>query len=114
MHVAASLFVALLAGALSACATSPVAPVEPGQVMRKLGFLRNGETTRREVLDRMGTTLASYEKDAMLTYLLYGDELGGFSVGAPPARGTLRGEYSLVLVFDAQDVLRKHSLVFKK
>jgi len=110
----ATILVLLAAGLASACSTSPVAPVDPAQVMQKFGFLRDGATTRQEVVDRMGAPHATYEKNSMVTYVVFGNELGNFNVGIPPSRGSSRGEYTLVLVFDARDVLNKHSLVFKK
>lgn len=87
-------------------------PVDASVVMQKFGMLRNGETTKQEILDRMGHPASTFEQDHALTYRVFENGIGKIDVGVtrPPSRA----EYSLVLIFDDRNVLNRHSLVFKK
>jgi hypothetical protein len=84
-----------------------------------LAFLRDGQTTREEVLMRLGTPNAHFEGDRILTYAFW-----KFSAGAWIRRGrtwatlneALRPGYhpptdDLVLVFGPDGILLRHSLV---
>jgi hypothetical protein len=99
---------------LAACAAAPVGPVDPARVAQGFGFLRSGHTTKQEVLERMGPPGATYERDRVLTYAVFENQLGRFDVGSTPRSAAPRGEYTLVLVFDERGILGKHSMVFKK
>lgn len=100
---------------LSGCSTNTVAIVEPANAGERLGFLRDGETTRQEVLDRMGAPYGVNEADRALTYRVFENDLGKFVVAAKalPTPPYSRAEYSVTLIFDEKDVLKRHSLVFK-
>jgi hypothetical protein len=77
-----------------------------------LEFLRPGHTTREEVLTTLGQPSGVFEQEKILTYRLGHDENQGYYIISP--RQLMRWEsirYSLVLVFDSNGVLRKHTLV---
>lgn len=75
-----------------------------------LEFVTDGQTTRSEVLLRLGEPSASFESEHILTYRIGGDSTDGFFVRDAP--GTWYGtNYSLVLVFNPTGVLESHSLV---
>lgn len=109
--------------ALAACATPKVQAIPAEQVIRSdlLSFVHDGVTTREEVLLKLGTPSAQFEGQRILTYQIRIDKDGGASVFWP-RRSELHpglthwepGVYSLVLVFGADGVLAKHSLVGAK
>lgn len=87
-------------------------------------------TLRREIIDRCGELASSYENGRILVYWLkinkhnearfignalpaeFRDENELGVLGVPAIVATKAGIYNLVLVFDADDVLAQHSLVF--
>lgn len=96
-----SVDLAVLCTMVVACASAP--PV--GQ-RNLLAFLTPGVTTRAEVVERLGgKPSAAYESGRIVAYRIDEDEAGYLMGGKQPAR------YSLVLVFGADDVLSRHSLV---
>ena len=109
--------VALLAVALSACA-GHVAPVKDAAVLKELGFLHPGVTSREEVRTRLGSPSRSYEDGRIASYAVYKTADGRLSVSASAAAmapGELSGgeRYTLVLVFTPDGVLDRQSLVGK-
>ena len=93
---------------LSACATNVNIPGEDPQLLE---FLRDGATTRDEVLLKLGQPSATFETERVLTYRIRGEARQGYVVGIP-LQGSWQGvTHSLVLIFDANGVLQKHSLV---
>lgn len=75
-----------------------------------LEFITIGETTRTQVLLRLGKPSASFEDERILTYRIGGNSTGGYFVR--DAAGTwYETNYSLVLVFDSGGVLETQSLV---
>ena len=97
---------------LTGCATPPVR----GRA-DLLAFLVDGTTTRQTVLLQLGEPSGRFEHEKILTYRLGYDEgtkhywlveRENDPTGWPT---WLRAQYSLVLVFDEQGVLRKHSRV---
>ena len=102
---------------VSGCATAPI----PGASRNLLGFLTDTTTTREQVILTLGQPSASFENDRILTYRIGQDpEQGQFvitprlmltevRIGQPSTWQEVR--YSLVLVFDAQGVLKQHKLV---
>lgn len=98
-------FATLLLFLVIACATSR----QPGDTAL-LAFLSAGQTTRAEVLQRLGQPSARFENDAILTYRIGGDADQGFYVRDAP--GTwYKTNYSLVLVFGDGGYLERHTLV---
>ena len=90
----------VLGAAIGACASPPV-----GQ-KGLLVFLESGAPTRAEVVRRLGAPDALYEGGRIVAYRVAEDEGGYYLPGlSRPA------QYSVVLVFDAGDELRRYSLV---
>ena len=73
-----------------------------------LSFIRDGATTREEVLLKLGTPSAEFEGQRILTYEIRIDKKGEAHL-IPPLRYRLY--HNLVLVFGPDAVLEKHSLV---
>lgn len=88
---------------LAACVS---APIGQGGL---LDFIQDGQTTKEDVLLRLGEPNALYEDARILTYRLSQDEKGWILLG--PTKGWSEAFVNLVLVFDSQGVLRRHSQV---
>ena len=75
-----------------------------------LSFLATQETTRDEVIAELGPPSAAIDSDRILTYRIGGSEQRGLWI-----RGERENWYmttfSLVLVFDEDGLLQRHSLV---
>jgi len=101
----------LIAG-LAGCATTPV----KGRA-DLLEFLADGTTTRETVVLRLGQPSGRFEHERILTYRLGYDENTKHywlveRENDPAGWPTwVLARYSLVLVFDEQGVLRRHSQV---
>jgi hypothetical protein len=83
-------------------------------VSEQFKFLRDGVTSQTEVLNRLGEPKNRYENDRILIYLIHEDQNYRLnvvpSISIQPDR--LRNVYyNLVLVFGADLVLDRHSLV---
>ena len=93
---------------LPACATNTNMPGGDPQLLE---FLRDGATTREEVLLKLGQPSATLESEKVLTYRIGGEARQGYVVEIP-LQGSWQGvTHSLVLIFDANGMLQKHSLV---
>jgi hypothetical protein len=99
--------VALVVVGLAACA-----PRIPGAAPDLLTFLRAGETTREEVVLKLGQPSASFEQERILTYRVGQDPKQGFFLIVPNRLDWWQNvRYSVVLVFDANGVLEKQRFV---
>ena len=87
-----------------------------------LDFLKEGVTTKEDVLLKLGIPAAQFEGERILLYRLREREKEGLMVIPPelgyrdarlaPMRSSWgMGDYSLVLVFDEKNTLRKQSLI---
>jgi len=82
-----------------------------------LNFLADGKTTKEEVLVQLGQPSGKFEQEKILTYQLgYESGNNGYYVVERESSWNnepvwLNTQYSLVLVFDGQNILRRHSLV---
>jgi hypothetical protein len=101
LHVLASGF---LLAHLVACST----PAAVGD-SQFLSFLQDGSTTHEDVYLHLAEPSAIFESGRIQTYLLDEDR-GGYILMHRSEHGW-NGKYSLVLAFDEQGVLRRHSLV---
>lgn len=110
----------LLSLIVAGCATVAI----PGADLHLLQFLQSGQTTRREVVLKLGQPSATFEQERILTYRLGHDPKQGYYVVSSTrvlsSQGNLYmvpefswevARYSLVLIFDANGVLEKQSLV---
>jgi len=107
----------LLLSPLVGCATTSP-PAETSAVKKLetafLKSLEHGKTTKQTVILKLGQPSGSYEGERILTWRLGTDEEGFFvrdqqTVARYPT-WTLT-KYSLVLIFDENNVLTMHSLV---
>ncbi len=87
---------------LTGCATPPLGHKD------LLDFLNDGITRAEEAQHKLGQPTGRYEDSRILTYRLGKDEGGYFLVGT---RDWSEAQYSLVLVFDADGILRRHALI---
>ena len=107
---------------IAGCSKPHIKPINNQLLLNSelIGFIRDGITTREEVLLRLGVPSAQFEGEKILTYQLHVDQEGKWQLVAPKInefsnlREWQKGTYSLVLVFNSDGVLRKHSLVGTK
>lgn len=91
-----------------ACAEPPIR----GARADLLDFLKDGQTRREDAILTLGQPSATFEKETIVTYRVGHDEKQGYFVISPrELQPWLNVRYSLVLVFDANGVLRAHKLV---
>jgi len=81
--------------------------VDPATIAGREGFIEDGRTRRQEILERLGPAQASYENGAILIYHVYVDKDGRIGL----QRDNRFSCDAYVLVFNAQQVLQRHSLV---
>jgi hypothetical protein len=93
----------LVAGCLGGCVTAR--KVDSSTIRKYEGFISDGKTTKQEVLDRLGPAQSDYESGRVLIYHVYLQDDGRMSL---KEKGTC---HACVLVFDADNVLERHSLV---
>ena len=102
---------------LGACSPAQVVqPARPEQLKGGiLAFLSDGVSTRAEVLLALGPPVAQYEGERILSYAFRADGQGAWhrverreTRDGRPAY--LPGTSSLILVFDGNGVLARHSL----
>jgi len=104
---------------LTSCETPHVQPIDPHLLLNSelLGFIRDGITTREEVVLKLGTPSAQFEGKKILTYQLRPDKEGKWHLVVPQIneisgfREWKEGTCSLVLAFGSDGTLRKHNLV---
>ena len=109
VQIMIAMVVGLVILLLTGCATGPVGPVPDKEL---LDFLEDGKTTRQMTFERLGQPSGTFENGRILTYRI-GDEEGKgyFILDAVPRPGWYKSKYSLVLVFDENGILMKHTLV---
>jgi len=107
-----------LGAAASGCAARST-PAQVGDVERsQLAFVRDGVTTREEVLLKLGVPSAQFEGERILTYRLGLDAKGALGPISPEVAAEdqryavwTRPAYNLELVFDPRNVLLRHSFI---
>lgn len=77
-----------------------------------LGFIEDGKTTREQAYLSLGEPAGLYEGGRILSFRLGRDEGGDFVIGKASGFGGVRT--SLIMVFDDQGILSRHSLVQMK
>jgi hypothetical protein len=115
-NFAATLAVTLLAFCGCAATQPPIPP--PGQLERDhLDFIRDGATSREQVLLRLGIPSAQFEGARIMTYRLFfnGTDLLPLPVEVstedPRYRTWSQPTYNLVLVFDGRNFIERHSFI---
>jgi len=103
----------VLVFALTGCGSAhKLQTIDPGVTGHtRLSFLKDSQTTKKEVLLNLGTLSVQFEEGRILTYRLDGKYQ---AVPRPSGQSPTpwhRAQYSLVLVFDAAGILQRHSLV---
>lgn len=108
---------------VAGCAASTVAPHDPQVVSERLPFIRDGKTSRNEVISRLGTPDYRHEGGRILAYKIWmcamEEQLPLFLQGVPAIGSTASaeircrdpGKYNLVLVFGPDNLVERHSLV---
>ena len=113
---------------IAGCATV-VAPLEPQLVSERLPFIRDGKTSKEEILNRLGEPVNRYEGSRILTYEMCEDislegRLRLMDTRPNDEKTEVRrteircafppGRYKLILAFGPDDLLERHSLVLNK
>ena len=101
------------------CATTAKTAKIAGASPDLLDSLQIGQTTRQEVILKLGQPSATFEHESILTYRVgYAQKLGYYIISPTTlwwssAQGKTWASvhYSLVLVFDGNGVLQKQNLV---
>ena len=75
-----------------------------------LEFINEGQSTRTDVILKLGEPSASLESGRILTYRIGGDAQKGYFIRETKSSWS-NTNYSLVFVFDAEGILQSHSLV---
>ena len=118
MRIADVILVCWISALLGGCAVPRIQPLDTETFLSTaVPFIRDGVTTRRQVLLELGMPSAQFEQQRILTYLLQFEE-SELTV-LMPVRGTeVHGymrwpsqTYNLVLVFGYGGVLERHSVV---
>jgi len=118
-----------LAAAFALACTGPeVVVADPEPMLRdRLQFLQDGRTTREEVLHALDRPYSQFDRGRILVYVFRFDSEGRWILAVPPQREVSIGDSSswwkvgrpeldpgvcsLVLVFQADGRLERHSLV---
>ena len=96
-------FLLFLGALLAGCATTPQGRKD------LLSFIEDGRTTREETYLKLGEPTGLYEGGRIMSFRLDKDEGGYFLVEKSIGFGGVKT--NLIMVFDEQGVLKKHSLV---
>lgn len=95
---------------LFGCATQ--GPMGPLPDKGLLDFLEDGKTTKQMVFENLGQPSGTFENGKILTYRIGCEEGKGYFIfDAVPRPGLYKSKYSLVLVFDLNGILMRHTLV---
>ena len=100
-----------LAALIAVLSTGCVATRQPAADPRLLDFLQDGQTSKEAVLLKLGQPSALLEGGRILTFRLGHEKKRGYFLREAGVTDWLSLRYSLVLVFDDQQVLRRHALV---
>ena len=116
MRVAIILFLIVISG----CTATPTTRIIEDQPnSNQMPFIRDGITVRAEVHAQLGEPASTYEDERIVTYWLEKDEAEELVVANTRHLKKGRSEsimeevglYDLVLVFDSNGVLERHSFV---
>lgn len=99
---------ALAAPLLAPSCSQHVKAVAPEIAAERFNFLRDGDTTQREILDRLGQPSHSFERDHVVVYVVHEDHYGSLKVGPGNANDRL---YHLVIMFADDGAVGHHRLI---
>jgi hypothetical protein len=108
IKVTTGLILLLLLG----CATP--GPVRPVPDTGLLDFLEDGKTTKQMAFEKIGQPSGTYENGRILTYRIGSEEGKGYYIVDAGPSGQVsfkKSKHSLVLIFNNNGILIKHSLV---
>jgi len=91
---------------ISGCASTGKSPGNP----QLISFLQDGQTSRQEILRRLGCPTLTMEDESILFFRL-GENRGGYFIRELDKERWAGVRYSLVLILDDAGVLKQHSLV---
>ena len=109
MTLAAYLLLPVFVG----CATTG----PPAEKIAETAFqeiLQDGKTSKQMVMLKLGQPSGTFEGERIVTYRIGKDETGYFMLDRQtgvPRYGWTDTKFSLVLIFDENNVLQKHSMV---
>ena len=86
--------------------SSNLAKLDSNEADKLLHSVHDNQTSRQELVDRLGNPHGSFESGHIVTYLIE-DSNGGLDVTTDYEKA----RYHLVLVFGPDQLLEKHSLV---
>lgn len=95
--------ISIAAGLLFGCMTAQ--KIDPSVANKYEGFISDSKTAKQEVQDRLGSATSVYEDGRILIYYVHLQDDGRMNL---TGSGTC---HALVLVFDKDDLLERHSLV---
>lgn len=78
-----------------------------------MSFVEDGQTSRNDAVNKLGSAYGSYEGGRVLTWRMT-EDAGGYVVAnqqLQPGQPQWVPNYELVLVFDAEGVVKRHALV---
>ena len=73
--------------------------IDPQLESERFGYLQDGKITRQEIIDRLGNPHHSYENKRIVIYSWFDEKSGGHI------------KYDIVLIFNENDILERHSVV---
>ena len=99
----------IIAASLIIGCSAHLKPMDTESQQQMLPFLLDGKTTREEILLKLGEPSGTFESGRILSFRLMFDD-NGTIVNALKTYWE-KTTYSLVVVFDGGDVLKKHNLI---
>ena len=73
--------------------------IDPQLEGERFGYLQDGKTNRQEIIDRLGNPLHSYENGRIIIYPWI------------DMKSDVYVKYDIVLIFNENDILERHSVV---
>ena len=73
--------------------------IDPEFESERFGYLQEGKTSRQEIIDRLGNPHHSYENRRIVIYTWFDEKSDGHI------------KYDIVLIFNENDILERHSVV---
>ncbi len=110
LHLKPKIQSLVIAALIVASCAKVIRPADQQVVAEHLDFLREGQTTRQEVIKHLKSPLNEYEQGGIVSYILVENDDGQLEV----MRGNLIAKppiYNLVISFGANDIITRFSLL---